>query len=243
MCATENLGTERMEKGGTKNEESESNEEEAVKKKILSAGLDHVGRHGWTRLALAAGAESAGYISVVSGLFPRDEELVFYHVRESNARLDVWMEAQVLEYKSKDSRVPVGRFIRSAVEERLKMNQEFIKNGRWQEALAIMAKPQNLTESVGLLQQVSDDIWFRAGDLSADLNWYSKRILLAGVISSTEIFMLQDTSLQFKDTWAFLDRRFEDIAGIPQLGNLPQDVTGILSGLAVTARNMAGMQK
>ena len=30
------------------------------------------------------------------------------------------------------------------------------------------------------------------------MNWYSKRVLLAGVISSTELFMLQDSSPQFK---------------------------------------------
>ena len=34
--------------------------------------------------------------------------------------------------------------------------------------------------------------------------------MLAGVYKSTEIFMLQDKSEDFQDTWAFLDRRVED---------------------------------
>ena len=36
-----------------------------------------------------------------------------------------------------------------------------IKAGVWGEALALMAKPQNIPESVGYLQQLSDDIWHR----------------------------------------------------------------------------------
>ena len=96
----ENLEKEsKKENEETKEKLNEADEEEELKNRILSAGLSHVGKHGWTRLALAAGAESAGYISVVSGLFPRDEELVFYHISECNSRLDTWMEEQVQEYK------------------------------------------------------------------------------------------------------------------------------------------------
>jgi len=96
----ENLEKEsKKENEETKEKPNEADEEEELKNRILSAGLSHVGKHGWTRLALAAGAESAGYISVVSGLFPRDEELVFYHISKCNSRLDTWMEEQVQEYK------------------------------------------------------------------------------------------------------------------------------------------------
>ena len=96
VAATDETRTEQRRENG---EQSEADEEENLKEKILSAGLAHVGRHGWTRLALAAGAESVGYISVVSGLFSRDEELVFYHIKESNIRLDRWMEQEVEGYK------------------------------------------------------------------------------------------------------------------------------------------------
>jgi ubiquinone biosynthesis protein COQ9 len=34
---------------------------------------------------------------------------------------------------------------------------------------------------------------------------------LAGVYTSTELFMLTDASDNFADTWAFLDRRLEDV--------------------------------
>ena len=39
-------------------------------------------QHGWSRLAVAAGAEDQGYISLVSGLFPREGvELIVHHIQ------------------------------------------------------------------------------------------------------------------------------------------------------------------
>ena len=46
------------------------------------------------------------------------------------------------DFKSKNEKIPIGKFIKSAVSKRLEMNQEFIKTGRWSEALALMGKPQ-----------------------------------------------------------------------------------------------------
>jgi len=238
---------ERSESENAERDQKSADEEELIKSKILDFALEHVGQHGWSRLAIAAGAEAGGYLSVASGLFPREgDDLVFHHIRKSNKSLDKWMEEEVNRFKAEGSKLPVGLFVKSAVKHRLLLNQHFVSSGRWGEALAILAKPQNIASSVCLLQEVCDDIWYRAGDLSADLNWYSKRMLLAGIISSTEVFMVQDTSPDFQETWKFLDRRFEDIANIPNLGNLPtlpQDLTGLVSGLFVTAKNIAGVQK
>jgi len=222
----------------------EGDREEEIKKKILDAALKQVKTHGWTRLSLSAGAEDVGYISIVSGLFDKGEvDLVFHHIKTCNKNLDAWMTQEVESYKQSGEKLPITKFIKSAVKQRLKMNSEYIKAGVWGEGVALVAQPSNIQESLGYLQQLCDDIWYRAGDKSADLNWYSKRMLLAGIISSTEVFMIQDLSKDFEETWKFLDRRFEDIAGIPQIGKLPGDVSGILSGLVTTARNIAGIQK
>lgn len=220
-----------------------ADEEEAIKIKILNAAMPHVHKHGWTRLAIAAGAESAGYLSVVSGLFPSEGlDLVLHHVRQSNRQLDAWMEAETRGYRETGQKLPVGKFIRSALERRLRMNAEFVKSKRWGEAMAMLANPLNSLEALGCIQELSDDIWHRAGDTAHDMSWYSKRISLAAIYAATEVFMLQDSSPDFHDTWKFLDRRFEDLNQLPQIATLPQDVGGLLSGLATTARNMAGLQ-
>jgi ubiquinone biosynthesis protein COQ9 len=50
-----------------------------------------------------------------------------------------------------------------------------------------MALPQNAPNTVKQLAELVDEIWYLAGDHSVDLNWYSKRFLLAGIYTSTGI--------------------------------------------------------
>lgn len=43
------------------------------------------------------------------------------------------------------------------------------------------------------------------------MDWYTKRMSLAAIYKSTELFMLQDKSEDYVDTWGFLDRRMADV--------------------------------
>ena len=78
------------------------------------------------------------------------------------------------------------------------------------------------------LLDLSSDAWHAIGDTATDvisiysfffacnslffvqINWYSKRLLLAGVYKSAEIYMLQDQSLDKMETMRFLERRLSD---------------------------------
>ena len=51
------------------------------------------------------------------------------------------------------------------------------------------------------------------------MNWYTKRLTLAGIYKSTELFMIQDKSENFRDTYQFLDNRFNDLANFNQMKN------------------------
>jgi len=220
--------------------------EEEIKSEILDMALEEVHIHGWTRAAVAAAATKLGHPSVVSGLVTRGGvDLVLHHVNSSNKNLDIWMKNEVKRITEDGTKkLPIGKFVRSAIIERLKMNIPYIQSDRWTEALALSASnPQVATESLGCLQQLCDDIWYRAGDTSTDYNWYSKRITLAAVYTSTEVFLLQDKSEGYSDTWQFLDRRFEDLQAMPNLTQLPNDVAGVISGIVTTAKNIAGVQK
>lgn len=226
----------------TKNDDRE----EEIKTEILDMALKEVHVHGWTRTAIAAAATKLGQPSVVSGLVTRGGvDLVLHHVQSSNKKLDIWMEQEVRRLTADgDKKLPIGKFVRSAIIERLKMNIPFIESDRWTEALALSASnPQVASESLCFLQQLCDDIWYRAGDTSTDYNWYSKRITLAAVYTSTEVFLLQDKSENYSDTWQFLDRRFEDLQAMPNFTQLPSDVAGVISGIVTTAKNIAGIQK
>ncbi|MED6171015.1 hypothetical protein PIB30_036774 [Stylosanthes scabra] len=78
------------------------------------------------------------------------------------------------------------------------------------EAALVEAQPVNVPTSFKQRAMLVDEIWHAAGDNASDIDWYAKRTVLAGVYSTTEIYMLTDSSPDFRDTWAFLDARVKD---------------------------------
>jgi len=77
--------------------------------------------------------------------------------------------------------------------------------------LAQLALPLNAPLGLKLLYRTVDAIWYAAGDSAADFSFYTKRATLAGVFSSTLLFWLNDRSPGDEATWAFLDRRIDDV--------------------------------
>jgi len=59
-------------------------------------------------------------------------------------------------------------------------------------------------------------VW--AGDTATDFNFYTKRLLLSGVLGSTTLYWLEDRSPGGVDTHGFLDRRLADVLALPKLG-------------------------
>lgn len=42
------------------------------------------------------------------------------------------------------------------------------------------------------------------------MNWYGRRLVLAGIYKTTELYMLSDTSDDHQRTWEFLNRRVDE---------------------------------
>lgn len=78
-----------------------------------------------------------------------------------------------------------------------------------------MAQPSHVPASLKELAFLSDEVLFLAGDKAVDASWYSKRASFSAIYSTSELFMTNDTSPDFSDTKAFLDRRLRqaDYAG------------------------------
>ncbi|VDM31947.1 unnamed protein product [Hydatigera taeniaeformis] len=105
-------------------------------------------------------------------------------------------------------------FLRHAIEHRLRANDEVYP--QWGQAMALLTLPQNIPAAIGLEAQLVDEIWAQAGDRSVDINWYAKRLGLAYVYKLAELFYIQDTSPDHKDTWDFLDRRICDLRAVKE---------------------------
>jgi ubiquinone biosynthesis protein COQ9 len=77
-----------------------------------------------------------------------------------------------------------------------------------------LALPTNVPDAARIGWRAADRAWKAMGDPSTDFNYYTKRMILTGVHATTLAYWLQDDSEDSAETWAFLDRRIENVMGI-----------------------------
>jgi ubiquinone biosynthesis protein COQ9 len=173
---------------------------------VLAAMPPHVAALGWSRAA----ARSA--LTEIGG-DPQDIEFLF---PEGSAGLvEAWLDlrdrhmaAAMAERDVSDLRLP--QRVRLAVALRLaeaRPHKEAVRR-----AVAVLALPGSAAHASRALARTVDAIWFAAGDRSADFAWYTKRLILGAIYTSTLLFWLRDDSDDDVATLAFLDRRLADHA-------------------------------
>ncbi|XP_015265135.1 PREDICTED: ubiquinone biosynthesis protein COQ9, mitochondrial [Gekko japonicus] len=231
--------------GGEESEGYES--EEQLQLRILTASLEFVPTHGWTVDAIAEGAKSLGLSVAAAGLFQNDgSELVLHFVSHCNSQLSELLEEQhKLVQLGQAEKKKTDQFLKDAVEARLRMLIPYIE--KWPQAISVLLLPHNIPASLNLLMSMVDDMWHYAGDQSTDFNWYTRRAVLAGIYNTTELVMLQDTSPDFENTWAFLENRVADAMNMGHTAKQVQ-ATGAalvqgLMGAAVTIKNLTGLSQ
>lgn len=84
-------------------------------------------------------------------------------------------------------------------------------------AAAFLALPPNVAAAARLIWSASDAIWRAMGDPSTDFNYYSKRAILSGVISSTMARWFADDSEDEAETKSFLRARIENVMQFEKL--------------------------
>lgn len=203
---------------------------------ILANAFAYVPTHGFTQEALTLGAKDAGYLDVSTNLFPKGAfELVMYHLVTQRVGLKDRVQFS-------DEKMGVGKKVRSLVLERLRANVDAGTVPRWQEALGLMSLAENIPASLRELKDLSDEMWFLAGDSSVDTSWYTKRASLSSIYAATEVYQTTDQSTDFKDTEEFLDRRLEELRVVgTAFGNTMQWI-GFQSGAMVNLLRRKGVR-
>jgi len=186
---------------------------------------------------------------MAEGMFPRGAgDLVLHFTEDCNVRLADYLvsESRVEKDSEKDRLRKSSRMIiRDAVEVRLRMLIPYI--GQWPQAMGLMLLPHNAPDAAKNVAYMVDEIWYHAGDTSTDINWYTKRGVLAGLYGATELYMVSDRSPDFEETWGFLDRRMSDIGTLitakKSLEKAGSDAGELLSAAFTTVRNMSGLNR
>ncbi|PNH05981.1 Ubiquinone biosynthesis protein COQ9, mitochondrial [Tetrabaena socialis] len=179
--------------------------QEALRQALLAQAMQHVASRGWSTAALVVAARELGMSPSVVGLLPRGEaELVEHYMSQCNARaLD-----SIAAKREQLQGLPLDARMADALQIRLELITPFIDS--WPQALAIAARPSNVSHSLALLFSLCDGVWHAVGDDSTDATWYTKRAVIAGVYATTSLYMLTDYSPGFRDTWQALRRRVAD---------------------------------
>jgi ubiquinone biosynthesis protein COQ9 len=183
----------------------------AARDRLLLAVLPHVAFDGWTGSALAAGATDAGVPPVeIERLFPGG-------VAELIAHLGDWIDRQMAAGLATRDLAELRLRERVALAVRLRLEALGPHREALRRTLSWLALPQNVPLAAGRLYRAVDAVWCAVGDRSVDFSFYTKRALLAGVVSATTLYWLQDESEDCAATWGFLDRRIADVMRIPAL--------------------------
>ena len=78
-------------------------------------------------------------------------------------------------------------------------------------AAGYLSVPGRQKLAADLLFTSAHHMWRWAGDTATDYNYYSKRLILSGVITATRLYWFDDSSDDFANTRAFLERRIENV--------------------------------
>ena len=179
---------------------------------ILLATLRHVPAQGWTRRALEAGCAEAGVDRAIGlGAFPKGaRSLAMYFSAYADRRMLAALQEIDLGALRVRERIAAG------VRQRLRLlapHRDAVRR-----YLSFISLPSNAPLAARLAYRTVNAIWYAAGDTATDWNFYSKRLLLAGVYGTTLLYWLTDRpddEGEFPATWAFLERRIDDVMRIP----------------------------
>lgn len=177
------------------------------KDRLLQAALLHVPFDGWSKATFEAAIADCGVErAVADSVCPRGavDLAVHYHVKGDALMLKKLAATDLGDLKFRARVAAAVRFRIEAVEDK-----EIVRRGS-----ALFALPMYASDGAKAIWGTADAIWTVLGDTSEDVNWYTKRATLSGVYSATVLYWLGDTSDGYEDTWAFLDRRIEDVMQI-----------------------------
>lgn len=188
----------------------ESLDRDALKLSVLENALTHVAFMGFKDDIITQALQDIGQDSSWSWrLFPEG----------TRDLIEFWsqtLDQQMLEHLNNQGteNLKVREKIALAVKTRIELLAPHRDAAR--QASLYLMKPQHSPLALRLTSKTVNEIWYWAGDKSTDYNYYTKRLLLGGVYTSTLAFWMRDESEGYTKTWDFLNKRIENVLALPK---------------------------
>lgn len=220
-----------MSDAGAGRAETMSGDLPALRRRLLAGMLRHAPFDGWSETALAAAARDEGvgvemaHIAFQGGPAEIAEFFVTEADREMTEAVRTALSGAAVSQTVGDT-APTGSSTTAAGSAGLKLRERvaltirtrLLQHAPHREALralaAFLALPTHAGLAARALWRTADAMWRAIGDTSTDFNYYTKRASLAGVYGSTFLVWLDDSSEDFADSFAFLDRRIDNVMAI-----------------------------
>lgn len=173
------------------------------KDELLDAAMTHALFDGWSQATIeAASADLDMSAAEAKLLLPRGPvDLALAYHRRGDAQMIELLRAEDLS----------GMRFRDRIAHAIRLRLEIADKELVRRGLSLFALPNHTATGSKALWDTADHIWTALGDSSRDINWYTKRASLSAVYSATVLYWLGDETEDNAATWAFLDRRIENV--------------------------------
>lgn len=179
----------------------------ALRDRLLDAALDEAAFTGWNDACLTRARDGAGL---------SEGQAMLAAPRGAIDLVDAWFDRaeRAMERAIEDCEPGTKIRARATLAVRARLEAMAPHKESLRRAALFLAMPNNVPDAARIGWRAADRAWKAMGDPSTDFNYYSKRMILAGVHATTLAYWLQDDSDDSAETWAFLDRRIENVMGI-----------------------------
>lgn len=173
---------------------------------LAHAILEQVAQDGWTRRAYAQALLKTGFSRGEADLvFPQgllDAIDWLDAVAEEAMRSRIASEPGFERLRVRDK---IAFAIRARLEARAPYREAARRLAAW------YAMPLHAPLAARKAMSTSDAIWKAVGDRSTDFSYYTRRMMLAGVLKAVTLFWIGDDTPGSRATWEFLDRRISEV--------------------------------
>ena len=180
----------------------------AARRAILDRAVVIAAFDGWTSKTLRDSVKQADLPTGAAALYFPDGvlELIGFWADELNAHVEETLAGLDLDTMKIRDKVTAGVVARL---EALNGHEAAAKR-----AASRLMLPDALGQGPAQIWAAADTIWRAIGDTSTDANYYSKRTILSGVISSSLMAWLSDSTADKREGRAFVDARISNVMQI-----------------------------
>lgn len=186
---------------------------------ILTTAIKYIPEYGFQSQCITKAIKELKYPDSMNSLFTFKKsesnqslelQLMIHWLKLQRYNLEKYIEKNPTPGSSSSSSTLYEDRLIELINVRLSYNKPIL-NQLKTTGISQLILPYNLTQGLNELYLLSDDLAFYLGDESNDFSWYSKRLSIASIYVSSELFMLNDNTKDFELTQRFIKQRVYDL--------------------------------